>query len=766
MKKIHEAERAAPSAKFLTVGKPEPRVDGRHKVTGKAIYAADRTFQGIAWGKVLRSPLPHARITKINVSRAKKHPGVLAVLTADDVSNQLVGRQLRDMPILAQDRVRFIGEKVAAIAAESPELAEKAANLIEVEYDELRAVFDPAEAMQEHAPILHEDLPRYRNAPNPLPDIPNVHSHITWQAGDCESGFAQSDFVFEQTFTTQRAHQAYLEPHACVVAAGPEDSIVLWASNKVPFQTKQYLAEVLKMDPAKILFELSPVGGDFGGKGSLMDIPVAYYLAKATGRPVKIVMSYSEELTAGNPRHPSTITIKTGVKKDGRLWARAVKMIFNSGAYAAFKPNATINLPGARHGAGAYRIPHVSVKAVSVYTNCVPSGHMRGPGDPQVYFAVECHTDYIARELKIDPLDLRRLNILMPGNILPTGVHVDSDRGKVLLDAIEKKVRGPLLNRKKSLKGRGLALCFRDIGPGEANIEVGLKLDGKVYLLTTVTDTGVGAHTILKQIVAETLGIPGEGIVIISGNTDSFETDIALGGSRVTYLAGRAAAMAALALGHRMKEVAARLWQCSPDLIRIGSGGLSGPGKKSISFSSLAAAAEAGGQPLKELGRFATKQREGTQSFVAQVAEIEIEPETGQLTILKIVSVQDVGTVINPLTHQGQIEGGMIQGVGFALMEDLLDQDGRIIAANLGEYKIPNIRDIPRHETINIHDAPGPGPFGSKPIGENTTSPTAAAIANAVYDAIGIQIRDLPITSEKIYSALKERRAQSCAAIR
>ena len=243
-------------------------------------------------------------------------------------------------------------------------------------------MFDPAEAMREHAPILHEDLPRYRNAPNPLPDIPNVHSHITWQAGDCESGFAQSDFVFEQTFTTQRAHQAYLEPHACVVAAGPEDSIVLWASNKVPFQTKQYLAEVLKMDPAKILFELSPVGGDFGGKGSLMDIPVAYYLAKATGRPVKIVMSYSEELTAGNPRHPSTIKIKTGVKKDGRLWARAVKMIFNSGAYAAFKPNATINLPGARHGAGAYRIPHVSVKAVSVYTNCVPSGHMPRPTDP------------------------------------------------------------------------------------------------------------------------------------------------------------------------------------------------------------------------------------------------------------------------------------------------------------------------------------------------------------------------------------------------
>ncbi|MBI4523111.1 MAG: xanthine dehydrogenase family protein molybdopterin-binding subunit [Deltaproteobacteria bacterium] len=745
--------------KYSAIGKASLRVDGADKVSGKAFYTADRALAGMAWGKVLRSPIPHGRITRIDTSRAEAYPGVFAVLTARDVSSQLFGRQLRDMPILARDRVRFVGEKVAAIAAESPEVAEEAANLIEVGYEELPAVFDPAEAMREDAPTLHEGLSRYRNAPDPLPGIPNVHSHVSWQVGDCQRGFAESDFVFEQTFTTQRAHQAYLEPHACVVGAGAEDSIRIRASNKVPFQTKQYLAEVLMMDPAKILFEISPVGGDFGGKGSLMDIPMAYYLARATGRPVKMVMSYGEELTAGNPRHPSTITIKTGVKKDGRLWARTVKMVFNSGAYAAFKPNATINLPGARHGAGAYHIPNVTVEALSVYTNSVPSGHMRGPGDPQVYFAVESHTDHIARELKIDPLELRRLNILMPGNTLPTGVHVDSDRGKVLLDAIKEKVRVPILNRRHSLRGRGLALCFRDIGPGEANVEVGVNPDGKIYLLTTVTDTGVGAHTILRQIVAETLGIPGEGIVIISGNTDSFENDIALGGSRVTYLAGRAAAQAAQALAQRMKEVAAGLWQGSPDLVTIRDSGLSGPGKKSISFAGLAARSAACGQPLKEVGRFATTAREGTQSFGAQIAEIEIEPDTGQMRIVKIVSVQDVGTVINPLTHQGQIEGGMIQGVGFALMEDLLDQDGKIVAANLGEYKIPSIRDIPPHETVNIYDAPGPGPFGSKPIGENTSSPTAAAIANAVYDAIGIQIKDLPITSEKIYSALKERRA-------
>lgn len=753
--KIDNAGTAARPATFLTVGKPEPRLDGRHKVTGSAIYTADRLLEGIAWGKVLRSPLPHARINRIDVSRAKEHPGVLAVLTAVDVSTNPFGRQLRDMPILAQDRVRFVGEKVAAIAAHTPAVAEEAASLVEVEYEELPAVFDPLEAMREGAPILHEGLARYPNAPRPVPAFPNVHSHVKWQLGDCEKGFAESDFVFEQTFTTQRVHQAYLEPHACVAADGPGERILIWSSNKVPFQTRQYLAEHLGMDPTKILFQLSPVGGDFGGKGSLMDLPLAYYLAKLTRRPVKMVMTYGEELTAGNPRHPSVIRIKTGVKNDGRLWAREVKMIFNSGAYAAFKPNATINLPGARHGAGAYRIPNVSMEALSVYTNCVPSGHMRGPGDPQVYFAVESHTDYIAHELKVDPLELRRMNVLKSGDVLPAGIQVDTDRGKEILDRLRTKVRGSRLRRRKPFRGKGLALCLRDIGPGEANVEVGLNPDGKIYLLTTVTDTGVGAHTVLRQVVAETLGTSTQNVEVIPGNTDSFSTDIALGGSRVTLLAGKAAALAARNLRRRMMETAAAHWRCSSNLIGISRGALLGPGGNKLSFSELAKNSASSGVRLKELGSFATRERKGTLSFFAQLAEVEIDPETGRLTLLKIISLHDVGTIINPQAHQGQVEGGMVQGLGFALLENLPDQEGKIMAASLGEYKIPAMSDIPCLETINIYDPAGPGPFQSKPIGENTTTPTAAAIANAVYDAIGVQIRDLPITSEKIYFALK-----------
>jgi CO/xanthine dehydrogenase Mo-binding subunit len=740
--------------KYLAVGKASSRVDGAEKVSGKALYTADRAIPRMVWGKVLRSPVPHARITRIDVSGAKKVPGVLAVLTAADVSSHLFGRQLRDMPVLAKDRVRFIGEKVVAIAAETPDIAEEAASVVDVEYEELPAVFDSQEAMQEGAPILHENLAGYPNAPRPLPAFPNVHSHVKWRIGDCEKGFAESDFVFEQTFTTQRSHQGYLEPHACVVAHGPEHRISIWASNKVPFQSKHYLCEVLGIDAAQILFHLSPVGGDFGGKGSLMDLPLAYYLAKATGRPVKMVMTYGEELTAGNPRHPSIIEIKTGVKRGGKLWAREVKMIFDSGAYAAFKPNATINLPGARHAAGAYSIPNVLLEAFSVYTNRVPSGHMRGPGDPQVHFAVESHTDYIARQLKMDPFEFRRINVVGTGDLLPSGHKADTNSGRKLLERIRTKTRRSVVRNRRTLPGKGLGFGLRDIGPGEANIEVGVKPDGRAYLLTTVTDTGAGAHTTLRQIVAETLGIPTRSVDIVVGNTDSFNTDIALGGSRVTYMAGKAAALAGHNLQETMKKIAAQRWHCAPDSIVIRKGTLLGPGKNRISFSNLARETAAAGKPLKEVGHFIAKDRSGTLFFFAQLAEVEVDADTGRLTILKMTSFNDVGTIINPLIHQAQIEGGIIQGLGYAVMEHLQDHDGKIAVANLGDYKIPNVTDIPRFETINVKDSTGPGPFQSKPIGENTLTPTAAAIANAVYDAIGIQIKDLPITSEKIYFAL------------
>lgn len=745
--------------KLNSIGKSIVRAEGPDKVTGKTLYTADKILPGMIWGKAVRSPIPHARILKVDVSRARSFPGVVAALTAKDVSDRLIGRRLRDMPILARDRVRFIGEKIAVIAAEDPNVAEEASALVEIEYEELPAVFGALAAIEEGAPLLHAELASYLNVPPSLPAIPNVHSHAQWRSGNTETGLAESDLIFEQTFTTPRVHQGYLETDAGVVALSPEGRVLIWSSNKVPYQIRQYLAEALGLDEPKILVQLSPVGGDFGGKGSLMDLPLCYYLAKATGRPVKMVMSYYEELTAGNPRHPSVITLKTGMKKDGRLWAREAKVVFNSGAYAGFKPNEMVNLPGARQGAGPYRIPNLKIDAFSVYTNCVPSGHMRGPGEPQMIFAVESHMDYLARELAIDPLEFRRMNILKRGDCLASGIRLENNKGEEILSALAAKSRWARSRRQKPYSGRGIAFCVKEINIGAANVEVGIEENGEVYILTTVPETGAGSHTVFRQIAGEALKISSEKINVKLGNTDSFDADIAVGGSRVTYLAGQAAYHAASSLRSRLLKAAADALHCSEDSVTISGEAGWGPGRRKVAFSELARDAEARGEPLKERARFTAKERTGTVSFFGQAAEVEVDPETGRLKILKVVTAHDVGTIINPVTHQGQIEGGLIQGFGFALLEDMPDEQGRIITSNLGEYKIPSIVDIPDNEAILVKDSGGPGPYQSKPIGESSISPTAPAIANAVYDAIGIQIKDLPVTAEKIYLALREKRA-------
>ncbi|MGH7826643.1 MAG: xanthine dehydrogenase family protein molybdopterin-binding subunit, partial [Candidatus Binatia bacterium] len=348
--------------RYSSIGKPAPRIEGTEKVSGKAIYTADHLLPGTIWGKVLRSPYPHARIVRVDTSRAESHPGVMAVLTAADIPDVLTGRRLRDMPMLARDRVRFIGEKVAVVAAEDRNVAEEAVQLIEVEYEELPAVFDPLVAITEGAPQLHEGLKDYKGLPQQASTIHNVYSHDAWLLGDIEQGFRESDHVFEDTFTTQHVHQSYIEPHSSVLNIDQRTgSIHAWISNKVPYHTKQSLSEAIGVPAAKIVIHVSTIGGDFGGKGSLMDLPLCYFLAQRTGRPVRMIMTYTEELMAGNPRHAAVIVVKTGVKKNGTLVARQIKAFWSGGAYGAMKPIPSVNLPGAVKAAGAYRIPNVKI---------------------------------------------------------------------------------------------------------------------------------------------------------------------------------------------------------------------------------------------------------------------------------------------------------------------------------------------------------------------------------------------------------------------
>jgi CO/xanthine dehydrogenase Mo-binding subunit len=724
---------------YRIVGQPIARLDGIEKVGGTTRYSADVALPGLVWGKVLRSPLPHARIVRIDTAKARAVPGVLAVLTARDLPDVLVGRRMFDMPVLARDRVRFIGEKVAVAAALDPDLAEEALALVDVEYEDLPAVVDAMAAIEPGAPLVHENPGAYEGAPPERPH-PNVQSVLRFALGDVEAGFREADRTFEHTFRTQLAHHGYLEPHAGVVAIDDDGRVQVWASNKMPFRLKELLAHALQLPKEQIRVNLTAIGGDFGGKGSLMDLPLAYHLARVTGRPVKMVMRYTEELMAGNPRHPSIITLRTGVMKDGRIVARRVRAVFNSGAYAAFKPAPSVNLGGAGMGAGVYRIPNLSIESLCVYTHSIPCGHARSPGEPQMVFAGESHMDMIAKELGLDPAEFRRRNLLADGDRLANGHHLEHVRAKETLEAAleasdwSREKPGPWI-------GRGMAMTHRHIGVGFTNAHVRLETKGTVTLVIGLPDTGTGAHLVLRQVVAEVLGLSLHEVQVELATTDVFETDSGVGGSRVTHTGGQAAYRAA----EKLKE------QIRAEAEKIGTPG--------ASFATIAQAAARDGRTLEASYFYDAKTHAAVTSFTAQVAEVAVDPQTGQVTVRRFTTAHDVGTIINPLGHQGQIEGGLVQGLGFALSEELATEGGRISTLSLGDVKLPTVADIPPLTTVLLEDPVGPGPFRAKAIGEGSISAVAPAIANAVADACEVRILDLPITAEKVYFALKEKPA-------
>src|SRR5919197_1531120 len=683
---------------FTSIGKPAPRIEGIQKVCGQARYTADHLLPGTMWGKFLRSPYPHARIVHIETCRAEAQPGVMAVLTAADIPGVLTGRRLRDMPMLARDRVRFIGEKVAVVAAEDRDVAEEAAQLVQVEYEELPAVFDPLVAITEGAPQLHERLKDYQGLPKLAPPINNVYSHEEWRMGDIEQGFRESDRVFEDTFTTQHVHQSYLEPHSSVLSIDKETgSIHVWVSNKVPYSTKQSLSDAIGVPAEKIVIHVSVIGGDFGGKGALMDLPLCYFLAQRTGRPVRMIMNYSEELMAGNPRHAAVIVVKTGVKKNGTVVARQVKAFWNGGAYGAMKPIPSVNLPGAVKAAGAYRIPNVKIDSHAVYTNSVPCGHFRSPGMVQLVFAGESQMDMIANAMQIDPLELRIRNALEDGDPTPG----EGKQGMIDVKCRQVLESAGAVCRWKTFKkapnvGRGIALSYRNVGIGDANARLSLGPDGSVSLLITYADTGTGAHTILCQMIAEVLDIPLDRVRLQVGTTDAFRSESGTGASRVTFVLGQAVLNAANKLKALLCERAAAMLGVSAEVIfnQNGRRVFAGNGAQSLSWAEVVAAAAAKGERLEVESYYQATETPAEGVFTACVAEVFVDTETGQIHVRKLNTIHDVATVLNPVGHQGQIDGGIVQGVGYALMEEMMMEDGRVTNLNLGEYKIPNVKDI------------------------------------------------------------------------
>ena len=730
------------------IGRSITRGEGPDKVTGKSIYTADISVPGMLWGRVLRSPYPYARIVSIDTSKALALPGVYAVVTGQDVPETRVGRRMLDMPILAQDVVRFVGEKVAAVAAGSKDICDEALLLIEVEYEELDAVFDAEEAMESSAPDLHPDMDSYTGLPQPPSGIKNTFAHITWEKGDIEQGFKESDIIFEHSFNTQLMHQAYIEPHACIVDASEGNQVNIWANNKDPYMLRDQVSAAWGVPTENIVLHPTSIGGDFGGKGSFMDVPLCYYLSKYSGRPVKMVMDYIQELMAGNPRHPAVMTIKTGVMKDGTIVARQARAIFDSGAYGAFKPRAYLG--GADHLCGVYRMPNARIDSYTVYTNNVPRGHMRSPAKPQVVFAVESHMDMIAAELHMDPYEFRLKNVMREGDASPIGRHWSQIKALDTLEAANKAAN--VRDARPANTGIGMAMTDLVQGTGQFAAKIGLSDEGKPELHMAFWDTGTGSHTVLRQMVAEELTLNTSDVQIILETTANMPFSAGSGGSRVTLSAGKAVVAAAVDLRQKLVEAASPLLDAPEDQVSLQNGLLMAAGR-SVTIAEVLAAT--GSESLTGEAH-QTPEAPDLTSFCTQIAEVHVDPETGEITVKKIISAHDIGAILNPLNHQGQIEGGMIQGLGYALMEELELEDGHISNLSFGDYKIPTAADIPTMETVLIQGDVGPAPYESKGIGESSNIPVAGAIANAVFDAVGVRITDLPVTADKVLSKLQE----------
>jgi CO/xanthine dehydrogenase Mo-binding subunit len=736
------------------VGKPTPRVEGQLKVTGEALYSADLTLPDSLWGKCLRSPIPYGRIKRIDTSKAMTVPGVKAVVTGQDVAGLRIGRCIYDTPIVADGVVRFIGEKVAAVAAETRLAAEQALELIEVEYEELEPLLDPVEAAKPDAPVLHPDLLSYRGLPVPVENPSNVFAYLKWGKGDVEQGFKQADMIVENTFTTQVTHQCYLEPHACVVKADASGSAEIWSCSKTPFAVRGQLANCIGIAKEKFVFHPTHIGGDFGGKGGFMDVPLAYFLSKKSGQPVRMIMDYTEELTAGNPRHAAIIKIKTGVKKDGKIVAHHLDFLFDSGAYASMKPAGY--LIGASTCAGPYKIENCLIEERMVYTNKIPCGHMRAPGDPQGFFANESQLDIVARKIGMDPAEFKRKNMLRDGDETPTGGHISHIRGE---EALQKALELADYSKPKPKNvGRGLSFSEWSPSGGEGNVFVTIEDNGKVKVLTPVVDQGAGVLTVIVQVVGEELGVPADEIELKQGDSTIVPSDGGVGGSRATRVYGNASYEAGVKAREELFAFAAQALEVEPKELTLDRGAVAHkPSKRNMSFSDIV---KFKGAPIYVRGYYKSSEKSHDASVSAQIAEVHVDPETGKISLRNMVSAHTTGKVINPLMHQGQIEGGVVFGLGYALTEEVMFDGPKITTTNFGEFKIPSITDIPPLKTHVMENVPaGPGPYNSLAIGEVANVPTAAAVANAVADACGVRIMDLPVTSEKVYRALKDGKA-------
>lgn len=734
-------------AEETVLGKNYPRVDAADKVSGRSQYAGDVYLPGMLMCKVLKSTKPHARILRIDTSKAAQVPGVRAVITGKDIPDVRFGSgAVKDRRVFALEKVRYVGEPLAAVAAVDEIAALEALDRIAIEYQDLPAVTDPIAALKPDAPLVHEELPTYEGYAASMGR--NICTVLDNDRGEVDKAFAEADHVFEDTFRSQGINQGYLEPMACVANLDPSGRINVWTSTQGPYQVRAALAAVLQRPMSRLRIIPMELGGGFGAKLRLCLEPYPVFLSLKTGKPVKMIATREEVFTLSGFRLPTTIYLKTGVMRDGTIVAREAISIFDMGAYLGAGVQS-----GVSHTIGPYHIPHHRVRSYAVYTNKIWAGSYRASGVADVTFAVESHTDIIARKLGMDPWAFRMQNALKEGDMAIQGGRIPRNGLRQTLEAVKERMQWP--SKSESGTGVGLAMGQWRSGSGPSTASISINEDGTVSLLTGSVDI-TGTDTVLAQIAAEALGVAMHQVVIAKRDTDLAPFTGPSGGSRIIYSQGKAVQLAAEDAKRKLIALAAERLQVPSEALACAGGRV------------FVADNPERGHSLSQLARMSLTSRAGpimgTASlssmpfapiFNTQAVEVKVDKETGTVRIVRFVQAQDVGVAINPMAVEGQIEGGAVQGIGRAFGEEVVIQDGRILNPSLTTYLMPLAADMPTIENVLVQVPTEEGPFGARAVAEPPGFGPPAAIANAIEDAVGVRIKALPLSADKILRALQ-----------
>jgi CO/xanthine dehydrogenase Mo-binding subunit len=744
-------------AKYSVVGKRVPRIDALSKVTGAAIYSGDVVLPGMLHGRVLRSPHAHAIIRRLDITKAQAVDGVMAVITAADVPGYKIRNPLllAEMAHLPQDKVVYAAQPVAVVAATSVEIAEKALGLIDVEYEELPPVLDVLESMKPETPPIYPDL--YTNfiarPPSDKDSKPsNIAYHMSISRGDLEAGFREADLVLENTFRTQTVHHGYLEPFAAVASVDTGGKVTIWTQSQGVFSARQMIAEFLGLPLSRVKLVPVEIGGAFGGKSYLPLAPLCGLLAMKTGRPVRMEMSRDEVLRDGRPAPGCVATIKMGVTKKGRITAASARFIYDAGGF----PEMSHAMFVRGNVLSQYKISNVKIEAFDVLTNTVPVTYYRAPSTPQSHFAVESQMDLMARALGMDPLQFRIQNVAAEGDTTPSGEVLPRVGFKETLEKMAEylKQKGEIQGKNR---GRGVACGFWHGAAGSFGAYVHVNTDGSITLVIGVTDVS-GSRTSIAQIVAEEFGVPMESVTVVVGDTDTAPWASPSVGSMTVYSLSHAVHRACQDAMDQLKRLAMVRLGVEASQIEFADGmaKVKGNAEKSISLAALGRSSLGfrGEGPI--VGRGSIGGLPAAPSVAVHAVDIEVDKETGKVRVLSYVVAQDVGLAINPMSIEGQIQGAVTQGIGWALMEGYVFDRGKVQNTTFLDYRMPTATDVPMIDTLLVEVGSSTGIYGLRHVGEPPMVGTLAALANAVHSATGVRMKSLPMTPEAILNGIKK----------